>query len=101
MAVLVFAENAEGKFKKSTFETVSYAYAIAKQLGVSLTALSIGDVSDDELKKLSTYGVSKILNANNEKLKTLSVQPYASVIAQAAKAEDAKVIVISASFSGK
>src|SRR3569832_1389075 len=101
MSVLVFAENAEGNFKKSTFETVSYAYAIAKQLGISLTALSIGNVSDAELKKLSSYGASKILNANNDKLKTLSVQPYASTIAQAAKTEGAKVIVIPASFSGK
>jgi electron transfer flavoprotein alpha subunit len=101
MSVLVFAENAEGNFKKSTFETVSYANAIAKQLGVSLTALSIGEVSDDELKKLSNYGAAKILNANNDKLKTLSLQPYAGVIAQAAKSAAAKVIVISASFSGK
>jgi electron transfer flavoprotein alpha subunit len=74
---------------------------VAKQLGVSLTALSVGNVSDSELKKLGNYGASKILNANNEKLKSLSVQPYASVIAQAAQAEGAKVVVIPASFSGK
>jgi electron transfer flavoprotein alpha subunit len=101
MSVLVFAENAEGNFKKSTFETVSYAAAIAKQLGISLTAVSIGNVADAELKKLGNYGASKILNANNDKLKSMSIQPYASVIAEAAKAEGSKVIVISASFSGK
>jgi electron transfer flavoprotein alpha subunit len=101
MSVLVFAENAEGNFKKSTFETVSYAYAIAKQLGTSLTALSIGSVTDAELKKLGNYGASKILNASNDKLKTRSVASYASVIAEAAKAEGTKVVVVSASFSGK
>jgi len=101
MSVLVFAENVEGSFKKSTFETVSYAYAIAKQMGITLTALSIGNVSEEELKKLGLYGASKVLNANDEKLKSLNVQPYANVISQAAKAESAKVVVISASFSGK
>jgi electron transfer flavoprotein alpha subunit len=101
MSVLVFAENTEGSFKKSTFETVSYAYAIAKQLGLSLTAISIGNVPNDELKKLGTYGASKVLNANDEKLKSLSIQPYTTVIAEAAKAEGAKVVVVSASFSGK
>ncbi len=101
MSVLVFAENTQGKFKKSTFEIVSYASAAAKQLNTTVTALSIGDVSDEELNKLSKYGASKILSSNNDKLKTFNVQPYASVIAQAAKGEDAKVVVMSASFSGK
>jgi electron transfer flavoprotein alpha subunit len=101
MSVLVVVENTEGKFKKSTFEIVSFAAAIAKQSGGTVTALSIGSVGDDELNKLGKYGASKILNANNEKLKAFSTQPYASTIAQAAKAEGAKIIVMTASFSGK
>jgi electron transfer flavoprotein alpha subunit len=101
MSVLVFAESTQGKFKKSTFEIVSYAHAVAKQLNTSVTALSIGDVSDDDLKKLALYGASKILFSNDDRLKAFNVQPYASVIAQAAKAEGSKVIVMTASFSGK
>ncbi len=101
MSVLVFAESTQGKFKKSTFEIVSYASAVAKQLSTTVTALSIGDVSDEELNKLGKYGASKILSANNDRLKTFNVQPYSSVIAQAAKTEASKVIVMSASFSGK
>ncbi len=101
MSVLVYVENVEGKFKKSTFELVSYGFAVAQKLGSSLTALSIGEVASDELQKLSLYGASKVLQAKNEKLKTVNVQPYASVIAEAAKAEGAKLVVMSASFSGK
>jgi electron transfer flavoprotein alpha subunit len=99
--VLVFVENTQGKFKKSTFEIVSFASAIAKQSGSTVTALSIGAVGDDELNKLGKYGASKVLNAGNEKLKTFSTQPYASTIAQAAKVEGAKIVVMAASFSGK
>jgi electron transfer flavoprotein alpha subunit len=101
MSVLVFAENTQGRFKKSTFEIVSYASAIAKQLSTTVTALSIGDVSEEELQKLGKYGASKILSANHERLNIFSVQPYASAIAQASKSESAKIIVMSASFSGK
>ena len=34
MSVLVFAENWDGKFKKLTYELVSYANELAKQIGI-------------------------------------------------------------------
>ena len=49
MSVLVYTEHAEGKFKKSSFEVVSYGAAVAQQLGTNLVALSIGNVASDEL----------------------------------------------------
>ena len=101
MSVLVYVENTEGKFKKSNFELVSFAAAVAQKIGSTVTAVSIGNVADDELSKLGNYGASKILKVTNDKLKAVNVQPYASVIAEAAKAEGAKVIVMPASFSGK
>ncbi|MBK7850260.1 MAG: electron transfer flavoprotein subunit alpha/FixB family protein [Bacteroidetes bacterium] len=101
MSVLVYLENIEGKFKKSTFEVISFASAIAQKQNLPLVALSIGEVSDEELGKAGKYGVSKILKAGGDNLKSMNVQSYATVIAQAAKAENAKVVVMSASFSGK
>ncbi len=101
MSVLVYAENAGGKFKKSTYEVVSYGYAIAEKTGGSLTVLSIGDVNADELAKLSKYGASKVLNVTNEKLKSFVNMAYAAVIAEASKSEDSKVVIMSASFTGK
>ncbi|MEO5569547.1 MAG: electron transfer flavoprotein subunit alpha/FixB family protein [Bacteroidia bacterium] len=101
MSVLVYAENAAGKFKKSSFEAISYGNEIAKMLGVDLRVISIGEVAADELTKTGNYGAKKILNASSEKLKIVINQAYASVIAEAAKTENARVIVLSASFSGK
>ncbi len=101
MSVLVYTENADGKFKKSTFEAVSYARAIADQNKTSLTAISIGDVSKDELANLGKYGAETILNVANEKLKNFVNQAYASVIAEAAKKQDADIVVLSNSFSGR
>lgn len=101
MSVLVYVENAEGKFKKSTFEVVSYARAVADLLKTDLLAISIGDVKQEELSNLGKYGASKVLNVSDDKLKTFNSQAYASVISEAAKKENASVIILANSFSGK
>ncbi|SHM07076.1 electron transfer flavoprotein subunit alpha/FixB family protein [Mucilaginibacter sp. OK098] len=101
MSVLIYTENADGKFKKSTFEAVSYARAIADQNNTNLVAISIGEVSKDELTALGKYGAEKVLNVSNAKLKNFINQAYASVIAEAAKKQGADVIVLSNSFSGR
>ena len=101
MSVLVYAENAEGKFKKSVFEAVSYARAIADKINTQLVAISIGDVSNDQLNTLGKYGADKVLNVSNNQLKDFVNQAYASVIASAAKKEDSNIIVLSNSFSGR
>jgi electron transfer flavoprotein alpha subunit len=101
MSVLIYAENAGGKFKKSTFEAISYAKAIAGQNNTNLIAISIGDVAQDDLAALGKYGAEKVLNVSNDKLKNFVNQAYASVIAEAAKANSADIVVLSNSFSGR
>ena len=101
MSVLVFTENWEGKFKKSTFEAVSYGNEIAKQTGTTAVAVCIGNVSDDDLKLLGKSGASKVLLVKNDKLNSLVPQAYTAIIAEAAKKENAEVIVISHTYSGK
>lgn len=101
MSVLVYVENAEGKFKKSTFEVVSYASAVAELLKTELVAISIGSVNQDDLANLGKYGATKVLNASNNQLKSFVTQAYASVIADAAKKENSTVVVLANSFSGK
>jgi electron transfer flavoprotein alpha subunit len=55
MSVLVYVEQADGKFKKSVFEAVSYAKAIADNQNTNLTAISIGNVAESELKELKIW----------------------------------------------
>lgn len=101
MSVLVYVEQVDGKFKKSVFEAVSYAKAIADKQNSNLTAISIGNVEDSQLQELGKYGASKVLNVSHEQLKNFVNQAYAAVIAEAAKKENADVVVLSNSFSGK
>jgi electron transfer flavoprotein alpha subunit len=101
MSVLIYAENAGGTFKKSIFEAVSYAKAIADQNNTNLIAISIGNVSAGELASLGKYGAQKVLNVSGDKLKNFVNQAYASVIAEAAKKEGADIVVLSNTFSGR
>lgn len=101
MSVLIYAQNWDGKFKKSSFELVSYGSKVAEMLNTSLICLSIGTVSDEVLKKLGNYGAGKIIRVNNEFCKILDNQVYTDIIAQVALKEEASVIIISNNTEGK
>jgi electron transfer flavoprotein alpha subunit len=92
MSILIYAESAEGKFKKVAFELASYAKKVAESLGTTVTAVTVnaGDVSE-----LSKYGVDKVLKVTNDKLAGFTAKAYADVIKQAAQKESAKVILLS------
>ncbi|MDR6301986.1 electron transfer flavoprotein subunit alpha/FixB family protein [Mesonia maritima] len=98
MSVLVYTESENGKFKKAAFEAASYAKGIADKLGSSVTAVSINAENTAELGK---YGVSKVLEVSNDKLSKFNADAYADVITQAAKNEDAKVVILSQTANDK
>jgi electron transfer flavoprotein alpha subunit len=101
MSVLVYTQNWDGKFKKSSFELVSYATRVAEMINTSAVALTIGAIDESELKKLGKYGVKKIINVKNDICKTLDNQVYTDVISQVAVKENAEVIVLSNNNEGK
>jgi electron transfer flavoprotein alpha subunit len=92
MSILIYAEYAEGKFKKVAFELASYAKKVAETLGTTVTAVTINAADGSELSK---YGVDKGLKVNNDKLTGFTAKAYADVIKQAAVQENAKVVVLS------
>lgn len=101
MSVLVYNENWDGKFKKLSFELVSYASAIANEIGTTVTSLSIGNVSDDELNKLANYGASKILSINDNRFDSFDNKALSDAIASAAKAEGSRTIIFAHNNLGK
>jgi len=101
MSVIIFAENWDGKFKKSTYEAISYGSEIAKHVGGNVTAVVIGNVSDEDMKSLGKYGAQKVLSVKNDKLNTLNPSAFASAIAQASQKENAKVVIVSYTYSGR
>jgi len=98
--VLVFIDTAEGHIKKASLEAMSYASAVANQMGLIAEGVVLGPVSED-LPSLGKYGVKKIHHVNNEALKHFDAQVYTKVLAEVASASAAKVIVFSNNVDGK
>jgi electron transfer flavoprotein alpha subunit len=92
MSLLIYAESADGKFKKVAFELASYAKKVAESLGTTVTAVTVNTANVAELSK---YGVDKVLKVSNDKLNNFNAKAYADIIKQAAQKESAKVILLS------
>jgi electron transfer flavoprotein alpha subunit len=92
MSILIYAESAEGKFKKVAFELAAYAKNVATSLGTTVTAVTV-NVSD--ISELSKYGVDKVLKISNDNLTKFTAKAYADAIKQASEKESAKLVLLS------
>jgi len=97
MSILVYAESWEGKFRKSTFEAVSYATKLSQLLETNVKSISIGNVEEDELKKLSNYGTSTIDSFPN--ISKDDAGSAAKILAELA--DDSNLLVFSNTFNAK
>ncbi len=100
MSVLIFADQADGHFKKSSFEAITYGAAVAKQLATTAEALVFGTVTDD-VALLGKYGVTKVHHVANEALNYVDTSVYTKAIAEAIKATGATVVVFSHNSTGR
>lgn len=101
MSVLVFAENWDGRFKKATFEAITYANDVAQITGKPIIAVSVGIIQDADLIALGNYGVSKVLNVKDERITSNSIQAIATIISEAAKKEESSVLIFAHTFTGQ
>ena len=97
MSVLVYTESWEGNFRKSTYEAVSYASETAKLLATDVIALSFGNVSSDELKKLEKFGANKVLAATG--IRKGDSKAIANLFAT--NASDASIIIFASTYTSK
>lgn len=98
MAVLVFAEQVEGGYKKATFEAVNYGKKLADLLNTDCVAVTTGG---GDASVLGTYGADQILVEESEQLQKFDTTAYSKMIVAAAKKADADVVVFSHNSAGK
>ena len=94
MPVLVFADNSEGKFKKSAFEVVSYGKKVAEQAQTNLVVVTINASNVSELGK---YGAEKIIKITSDKLKSFNAKAFADAIKQTVDKVTADIIILDSS----
>tara|TARA_B100000780_G_scaffold259113_1_gene209907 strand:- start:354 stop:1310 length:957 start_codon:yes stop_codon:yes gene_type:complete len=98
MAILVYAESQNGKFKKSAFETVSYGRALANDSNQKLVVISINAEDPNEL---ANYGPDKVLSIKDSSMNDFTAQVYADTISELSTKEELSILVLSSTADSK
>ncbi len=94
MAIFVYAESHDGKYKKAGLEAVAYGKATADVAGDTVTAIVFGNAAADELYQ---YGASKVVKVSNDALAKFDANSYAKAIAEVAQGD---VVVLPSTNEG-
>jgi len=99
MSVLVYIENTDGVVKKNVIEAVSYGVAYGSLIGQPVIGVSIGEVSDDEIKKVGSSGLSKVIKIGGYNY--LNHQIASAILAEIANDQSSNTVIMSSSNQGK
>jgi len=99
--ILAFVESRDNKIKNSGFETASTAVKLAAELGIEAEAILIGNAVASAAAELGSYGIKKVVIAEDPKLEKYSTTAYSKILAEAAKQRGADIIILSATSMGK
>ena len=97
MKILIFAEHRENQLRKITFENIS----LAKTLGQPFEVALIGDNVESIAEELGKYGAGKVQVYKNAGLNSYSPDGYAKILADAVKQQNADVLLMGATSTGK
>ena len=97
MSVLVFAEISDGKFKKATFEAVSYGRQVADMLGTEVVALAIGNGVNTA--DLGQYGAQTTIHIASSE--SFTPDAYAVAANAVANEANASIVIVSNTYTGK
>jgi electron transfer flavoprotein alpha subunit len=98
--VLVVAEFAEGKVKKTTHSAVTFAEAVAKGTGGAFSILLIGAGTKAAASELVGLGAAKVFVADDASVANYVAERFAPTVAATTK-QGFDVVVTSASAYGK
>ena len=73
MSVLIYAESWDGKFKKTSFQAISYGVDLANKMNSEAIAITINADSSDELYN---YGVGKVIEVKDDSLSNFSANRF-------------------------
>ncbi|MBI71094.1 MAG: electron transfer flavoprotein subunit alpha [Gemmatimonadetes bacterium] len=100
--LMVFVDHRDGSVSNVTREILSAASSLAKELGVALHALVLGDSGAGDCSgQLAEYGADKILVAEHPALSTYLSESHGEVVVSAVESGDYSAIIFPATAKGK
>ncbi len=107
--ILVFAETKDSVFKSNALEAVSAGKLLSEKLSKEFSVITINDASEDQMKTLGKFGVSKVYQLGLDDLNSksgisdikYSHGSFAAAISSFAKNNGYDIILFSATSLGK
>ena len=91
--ILAVLEQREGTLKKVSFEVISLAVKLAKELNLEVEAVAVGNEISN-LNEVGKYGLSKVTLLKNNELENYSSSAYSEIISNYAKEIKANVLLL-------
>jgi electron transfer flavoprotein alpha subunit len=100
--IWVFAEQYENDVHPVALELLGEGRKLAKDLGVELCAVLLGDANvEKEAKKLIEYGADKVYVVIDPALKHYATLPYSSIISDLIKQNKPEIVLFGATTTGR
>ncbi|MBD0371209.1 MAG: electron transfer flavoprotein subunit alpha/FixB family protein [Pyrinomonadaceae bacterium] len=92
--ILVFAEQREGTLNKTSFEAIAAGQALGSELGQEVLAVLLGSGAQGLAEEIAAYRLSKVIYAENEKLKDYTSDGYADAMERVVRAVNPQYVVM-------
>lgn len=99
--VLVLVETKEGLLDKKTLELIRGASGLAKDLGVSASAVVVGSETSPLAESVAAYGLNKIYRLEHPLLKDFQPDAWVGALEWLCKQIAPKIFLISQAFVGR
>ncbi len=99
--ILTFAEQRDGKLRRSALETVSEARRLAGPLGAAVAAVVIGPGGESLAGDLAAHGADAVHVFDDPGFAAYATESYARALAQAVGETKASVVLIPFTATGK
>jgi electron transfer flavoprotein alpha subunit len=99
MSLLIYIEHTNGIIKKNALEAVSYGVAYAEKMGIAAKGVTIGNLKEDEIKKVGSVGLKKVLNIDGHDY--LNHQKVSAILSSLVSDDNIQTVVFCGSTEGK
>lgn len=96
--ILVFIEHKDCVLNKTSLEAITAAQSIAKDLGLTVSAVLPCDKDCGLANEIAGYELAKVIVAKNDKLGTYTPDGYADAWEQVIKSENPQYVVMSHTY---
>ena len=94
MSILVFIEHRDGVLNKTSFEAIAAAQSLGAELHQDVSAVLLGSSAIGLAEQVGEYALSKVVNAENEKLTTYTPDGYTNAMEGVIRAINPQYVIM-------